>query len=91
MVIIASGNFTEDCFYLTVTATLINLIPYPIFIINFHYGGQNYEMLLIVMVNINISFGTIDRFHVTSHHFRSPYWWTNFPGKFQNGVPSSRE
>ena len=24
----------------------------------------------------------IDRFHVTSHAFRSPYWWTTFGAKF---------
>ena len=24
----------------------------------------------------------IDRFHVTSHAFRSPYWWSTFGAKF---------
>ena len=50
------GLFLLDCNY-----DVVRLNTYPIFIMNSYCGDQNYEMLLIVMVNINISFGTIEK------------------------------
>ena len=34
------------------------------------------------MHEVYIALNHIDRFHMTSHNFRSPYWWSTFGAKF---------